>query len=55
MKRPLVVVIIMAFAMPCFAQSPTPGPEVQKLADFLGMWKAEGELNRTGIVGGPIR
>jgi hypothetical protein len=51
MIRLLVIVVVLAFAMPCTAQtpqSPTPGPEVQKLAYFLGMWKAEGEL-----IGGP--
>ena len=55
MKRLLVVVVLSVLAVPSFAfgqaqtpQPPTPGPEVQKLAYFLGMWKAEGEFT-----GGP--
>ena len=49
MKRlPVIVIVITALGTPCFAQTPTPGPEVQKLGYFLGVWEAEGEL-----IGGP--
>jgi hypothetical protein len=50
MKRLLVILVVLAMALPCLtqAQPPKPGPESQKLAYFLGMWKAEGEL-----IGGP--
>jgi hypothetical protein len=51
MKRLLVILVVLAFGMPCLAQipqPPKPGPEVQKLAYFLGTWKAEGQL-----IGGP--
>jgi len=47
MKRPLVIVLL-ALAIPSLAfgqaQPPKPGPEVQKLAYFLGTWKGEGEI-----------
>ena len=46
MKKLLVVAVGLAFAVPCLAQPaqpPKPGPEVQKLAYFVGMWKVEGE------------
>jgi hypothetical protein len=55
MKKLPVVVVLSLLAVPslAFGQAPTPqppqpGPEVQKLAYFLGTWKAEGEL-----IGGP--
>ena len=47
MKRLLVVAVALAFAVPCLAQTaqpPKPGPEVQKLAYYLGTWKSEGEV-----------
>jgi len=30
--------------VPCVAQPPKPGPEVQKLACYVGMWKFDGEI-----------
>ena len=39
MKRVPVVVVVLAFAVPCLAQPPKPGPEVQKLAYYVGTWK----------------
>ena len=50
MKKLLVVVIVLAFAVPCLAQTaqpPKPGPEVQKLGYFIGTWKMEGERKAT--------
>ena len=44
MKRVLVVVVVLAFAVPCLAQPPKPGPEVQKLAYYVGTWKLESDL-----------
>jgi hypothetical protein len=47
MKRLLGIVIVLAFAAPCVAQTaqpPKPGPEVQKLAYFVGTWKVESEV-----------
>jgi len=50
MKR-LLVIIVLALAVPCLAfgqaqttQPPKPGPEVQKLAYYVGTWKGEGEV-----------
>jgi hypothetical protein len=46
MKKLLVIVVVLAFAVPCLAQTaqpPKPGPEVQKLAYYVGTWKTEGE------------
>jgi len=46
MKKLLVIIIVLAFAVPCLAQtaqSPKPGPEVQKLGYYVGTWKSEGE------------
>jgi hypothetical protein len=57
MKR-LIIVCMCSFALSLssFAQSPTaiaeqpkPGPEIQKLAYYLGTWKGEGETK-----GGPF-
>jgi hypothetical protein len=48
MKRLLAIVIVLAFAMLCMAQTaqpPKPGPEVQKLAYYVGTWKVESEVN----------
>ena len=48
MKRLLVIVVVLAFATPCVAQTaqpPKPGPEVQTLAYYLGTWKVEGKVN----------
>jgi len=45
-KKLLVILVILAFAVPCLAQTaqpPKPGPEVQKLAYTVGTWKVEGE------------
>jgi hypothetical protein len=47
MKKLLVVVVVLAFAVPCLAQTaqpPKPGPEVQKLAYYVGTWRFEGEI-----------
>jgi hypothetical protein len=47
MKKLLVVVFVLAFAVPCLAQTaqpPKPGAEVQKLAYHVGTWKGEGEI-----------
>lgn len=50
MKELLVVLFIglalprLAFGQAQTAQPPRPGPEVQKLAYYLGTWKSEGEL-----------
>jgi hypothetical protein len=44
MKKLLVVAVVLAFAVPCLAQPPKPGPEVQKLAYWVGTWKSEGEV-----------
>ena len=56
MKK-LLVIVFMALAVPCLAfgqaqpaQPPKPGPEVQKLAYYVGTWKTEGE-----ITAGPLR
>jgi hypothetical protein len=47
MKRLLVSVVVLAFAMPCVAQTvqpPKPGPEVQRLGYFVGTWTFVGEI-----------
>jgi hypothetical protein len=53
MKRPLLIVLL-ALAIPSLAfgqaQPPKPGPEVQKLAYYVGTWKTEGEVK----VGSPL-
>ena len=51
--RKLLVIVVLAFAVPCLAQPaqpPKPGPEVQKLAYYLGTWKTEAEVK----VGSPL-
>lgn len=55
MKRLLVVAVVLAFAVPCLAQTaqpPKPGPEVQKLAYYVGTWKFEGDV-KAGTPLGP--
>jgi hypothetical protein len=55
MKKLLVVVVVLAFAVPCLAQTaqpPKPGPEVQKFAYHVGTWKLEGEI-KAGPFGPP--
>jgi hypothetical protein len=50
MKRLLGIIIVLAFAMPCLAQTaqpPKPVPEVQKLAYYVGTWQVESEV-KTG-------
>jgi len=61
MKKLPVVVVLSLLAVPslAFGQAPTPqppqpGPEVQKLAYFLGTWKAEGEPDPSGVQAAPI-
>jgi hypothetical protein len=56
MKK-LLVIVYMALTVPCLAfgqatptQLPKPGPEVQKLAYYVGTWKTEGD-----ITAGPLR
>jgi hypothetical protein len=47
MKKLLVLVVVLTFAVPCLAQTvqpPKPGPEAQKLAYYVGTWKTEGEV-----------
>jgi len=54
MKRVFVIVVVLAVAMPCLAQTvqpPKPGPEVQKLAYFVGTWKGENELKGGALSG----
>ncbi len=54
MKRLLVIVVVLAFAVPCWAQTAQPpklGPEVQNLARFVGTWKTEGEVKVAGLFG----
>jgi hypothetical protein len=53
MKRLLVILVVLALALPCLAQTPPPkpGPEVQKLAYFLGTWKGAGEVNEAQLKG----
>jgi len=49
MKR-LLVVVVLAFAVPCLAQTaqpPKPGPEVQKLGYYVGTWNTAGEVKAT--------
>jgi hypothetical protein len=44
MKKLLVIVVVLAFAVPCLAQTAQPakpGPEVQKLGYLVGTWKLE--------------
>ena len=50
MKK-LLIIVFIALAVPCLAfgqaqtvQPPKPGPEVQKLAYYVGTWKTEGEI-----------
>ena len=45
----LVIVAQLTLAPAARAQQPVPGPEVQKLAYYLGTWKGEGESK-----GGPL-
>jgi hypothetical protein len=55
MKTLLVIVVVLASALPCLAQTPQPpkpGPEVQKLAYYAGMWTFEGEV-KAGTPLGP--
>src|SRR5262245_42109792 len=40
---PLLLIVVLALAAAARAQEPKPGPEVQKLAYYLGTWKGEGE------------
>ena len=47
----LLAVAFIGLALPCLAsgqtqaaQPPKPGPEVQKLAYYIGTWKTEGEI-----------
>jgi hypothetical protein len=44
----LPVIVLFMLAVPCMAfgqaQPPKPGPEVQKLAYYVGTWKIEGEF-----------
>lgn len=54
MKRLLVVFVFFVLAVPCVAlgqtqaaQPPKPGPEVQKLAKWLGAWQCTHEI-KTG-------
>jgi hypothetical protein len=52
MKRLLVIVVVLAFAVPCLAQTaqpPKPGPEVQRLGYYLGTWKSEGEAKASAF------
>jgi hypothetical protein len=54
MKKLLVVVVVLAFAVPCLAQTaqpPKPGPEVQKMAYYVGTWKSEGEAKKASSFG----
>jgi len=55
MRRLPVVIVVLSLALPCLAhaQPPTPGPEVQKLAYFLGTWQGENEL-KGGTLSGHI-
>jgi len=52
MKR-LLVIVVLALVVPClaFAQAtpPKPGPEVQKLAYYVGTWKSEGEAKASSF------
>ena len=43
MKGSLVVIVVLALALPCLAQAqpPEPGPEVQRLGFFVGTWKSD--------------
>jgi len=44
MKKVLVIVVVLAFAVPCLAQGAQPakpGPELQKLGYLVGTWKLE--------------
>jgi hypothetical protein len=45
----LLIMAHVAAGQAATAQQPTPGPEVQKLAYYLGTWKGEGETK-----GGPL-
>jgi len=45
-KKPLAIVAVLAFAVPCLAQTAQPakpGPEVQKLGYLVGTWKLEAD------------
>jgi len=53
MKKLLVIVVVLVFAVPCLAQTtqpPKPGPEVQKLAYSVGTWKTEGEVKAGSLL-----
>ena len=53
MKKLLVIVVVLVFAVPCLAQTtqpPKPGPEVQKLAYSVGTWKTEGEIKAGSLL-----
>ena len=60
MKRCVLLVLVLALAVPCLAfgqtqtAPPKPGPEVQRLGYFVGTWKTEGEwlLDPKGRYGG---
>jgi hypothetical protein len=50
MRRLVIVVILLALAVPCLAAGqpqtappPKPGPDIQRLAYFVGTWKTETE------------
>jgi len=54
LKKLLVILVVLAFAVPCLAQTaqpPKPGPEVQKLAYYVGTWKSAGEVKVAGLFG----
>ena len=53
MNRVLVILVVLALAPPSMAQAqpPKPGPEVQKLAYFLGTWKGAGEVTEEQLKG----
>jgi hypothetical protein len=47
MKKLPVAAVVLAFAVPCLAQTaqpPKPGPEVRKLAYYVGTWTFDGEI-----------
>lgn len=63
MKRFTLIVLLLAMAVPCLAfgqaqppPPPKPGPEVQRLAYFVGTWKTDGEflLDPKGKYGGTV-
>jgi hypothetical protein len=51
MKKLLVIVVVLTFAVPCLAQTAQPaqpGPEVEKLGHLVGTWKLQaGESSGT--------